>query len=349
MKEMIEHVVWGTGTMGGIIAAYWARHGLSVTCVDNNKAHVDAISQNGLKLVGPIEEFTQPVEILHCDQVAGKIKKVYLATKSLHTAQAIRQIEPFLARDGYVVSWQNGLNEPEIASVVGKERTIGAFLNFSGDILEPGVINFGGRGATVVGEVDGRMSDRVKKIHAHLQVFNKDSVVTENIFGYLWSKNAYGAMLFAEAMTNRGITEMFEMEQWHRVLFKLGKEVVSVALAEGVSLMEFNGFDPYAFDTNATFDDGVKSLLALAEHNRPHTKTHSGVWRDLAVHKRKTEVDMILGAILPIAKNHGIAVPLTAQIVETIHMIERGEAVQGDHHMDRIADTVEVEGGGENL
>ena len=51
---------------------------------------------------------------------------------------------------------------------------------------------------------------------------------------------------------------------------------------------------------------------------------------------------MILGAILPIAKKHGIAVPLTAWIVETIHMIERGEANQGDHHLDRIADTVEV-------
>ncbi len=340
MQQMKEHIVWGTGTMGGIIAAFWARQGLDVTCVDSSQDHVDAIAENGLKIIGPIEEFTQPLDIISLDQVRGKIKKVYLATKSLHTESAIRQIEPFLADDGYVVSWQNGLNEHEIASVVGKERTIGAFFNFSGDILEPGVINFGGRGATVIGEIDGTMTDRVRKIHKNMQVFNKESVLTDNIFGYLWSKNGYGAMLFAEAITQRGITEMFEMEKWHNVLIHLGREIVAVATAEGITLLPFNGFDPYAFSAEASYEDGVKSLLALAEHNRPHTKTHSGVWRDLAVHKRKTEVDMIMGAVLPFAKKHGIAIPLTTQVIEAIHMIEDGKDVQGDHHLDRIAKTV---------
>lgn len=341
MSQMNEHVVWGTGTMGGIIAAYWARHGLAVTCVDSNQDHVDAIAANGLKIIGPIEQFTQQLDIVHLDQVPGTIKKVYLATKSLHTAQAIRQIAPLLADDGYVVSWQNGLNEYEIASVIGKERTIGAFFNFSGDILEPGVINFGGRGDTVVGEMDGIMTERVREIHKNMQIFNKQSVLTDNIFGYLWSKNGYGAMLFAEAITERGITEMFEMEKWHQVLIHLGREIVSVATAEGIELLPFNGFDPSAFGENASYEDGVKSLLALAEHNRPHTKTHSGVWRDLAVHKRKTEVDMIMGAVVPIARKHGIAIPLTTQVIEAIHMIEDGKELQGDHQLDRIAKTVQ--------
>jgi 2-dehydropantoate 2-reductase len=337
MKEMKEHVVWGTGTMGGIIAAYWARQGLPVTCVDTNRAHIGAISRNGLKIIGPIEAFTQELEALHPDQVKGKIKKCYLATKSLHTPEAIRQIEPFLADDGYVVSWQNGLNEHEIASVIGKERTIGAFFNFSGDILEPGVINFGGRGATVIGEMDGTITDRARELHENMKIFDEASILTDNIFGYLWSKNGYGAMLFAEAITQRGITEMFEMEKWHNVLIKLGKEIVSVATAEGITLLPFNGFDPNALCANASYEDGVRSLLALAEHNRPHTKTHSGVWRDLAVHKRKTEVGMIMGAVLPFAQKHGIDIPLTIQVIETIHMIENGETVQGDHHLDRIA------------
>lgn len=339
---MKEHVVWGTGTMGGIIAAYWARKGLEVTCVDSNQAHVDAITQNGLKIIGPIEEFTQQLDIVHPDQVAGKIKKCYLATKSLHTSDAIRQIEPFLADDGYVVSWQNGLNEYEIASVIGKNRTIGAFLNFSGDILEPGVINFGGRGATVVGEIDGKITGRVETIHENMKIFDEETILTDNIFGYLWSKNGYGAMLFAEAITNRGITEMFEMEKWHKVLINLGKEIVSVAMAEEITLLPFNGFNPYAFSPNASYEEGVESLLALAEHNRPHTKTHSGVWRDLAVNKRKTEVDMIMGAVLPFAQKHDINIPLTTLVIEAIHRIENGEDVQGDHHIDRIAKTLET-------
>jgi 2-dehydropantoate 2-reductase len=82
-------------------------------------------------------------------------------------------------------------------------------------------------------------------------------------------------------------------------------------------------------------------IIPLTKHNRPHTKTHSGVWRDLAVHKRKTEVDMIMGAVLPFARKHGIAIPLTTRVIEAIHMIEDGKDVQGDHHLDRIAKTVQ--------
>ncbi len=340
MTKANEHVIWGTGTMGGIIAAFWARKGIPVTCVEKNQDHVDAVAANGLKIIGPIEEFTQPIHILHPNQIRGKLKKVYLATKSIHTAEAIRQIEPMLADDGYVVSWQNGLNEHEMASVIGRERTIGAFLNFSGDLLEPGIINYGGKGATVVGELDGEITPRIQKIHHQMQVFNRDSVLTDNIFGYLWSKIGYGAMLFAEAATMRGITEMFEMEKWHRLLIGLGREIVSVAQAEGISLLPFNGFDPRAFSQGAGDAAGVKSLLDLAEHNRPHTKTHSGVWRDLAVHHRKTEVDTIMGAVLPIARKHGIAIPISIQVIEAIHQIEEGRDVQGDHHLDRIAEVL---------
>lgn len=341
MKKINEHVIWGTGTMGGILAAYWARQGIPVTCVDSNPDHVDAIAANGLKLIGPIEEFTQKLDILHTSEVTGTVKKVYLATKAIHTEQAIQQIHPLLDTDGYVVSWQNGLNEQVIASVIGKQRTIGAFLNFSGDLLEPGVINFGGRGATVVGELDGSITDRIKKIHKNMQVFNPDSVLTDNIWGYLWSKIGYGAMLFAEAATPRGITEMFEMEKWHRLLISLGREIVSVARAEGIPLLPFNGFDPEAFGPGASYEEGVKSLWDLAEHNRPHTKTHSGVWRDLAVHKRKTEVDMIMGPVLPVAEKHKIPTPLCIGVIDAIHMIEDGVDVQGDHHLDRLAALLE--------
>ena len=63
-----------------------------------------------------------------------------------------------------MVSAQNGLNELAIAEVVGAERTVGAFVNFGADYLEPGVIHYGGRGAVVVGEIDGRITPRVTAI-----------------------------------------------------------------------------------------------------------------------------------------------------------------------------------------
>ena len=56
---------------------------------------------------------------------------------------------PHLAADGVVVSLQNGLNEIAVGRVVGPLRTMGAFVNFGADVLEPGTVHYGGRGAVV--------------------------------------------------------------------------------------------------------------------------------------------------------------------------------------------------------
>ena len=50
----------------------------------------------------------------------------------------------------------------------------------------------------------------------------------------------------------------------------------------------------------------------MVAHNRRSAKTHSGIWRDLAIRKRKTEVDAQLGPVVEIGARHGIATPITA-------------------------------------
>ena len=66
------------------------------------------------------------------------------------------------------MSAQNGLNELAIAEVVGAERTVGAFVNFSADYLEPGLIHFAGRGAFYIGELDGSISPRLRQLQQAL-------------------------------------------------------------------------------------------------------------------------------------------------------------------------------------
>src|SRR5213075_876033 len=110
-----------------------------------------------------------------------------------------------------VVSAQNGLNELAIADVVGAQRTVGAFVNFGADYIEPGVVHYGGRGAVVVGEIDGRVTARVNAIRDAWLDFDVHTIATSNIWGYLWGKEAYGAMLFATALTNESIADALAM------------------------------------------------------------------------------------------------------------------------------------------
>src|SRR5262249_37299525 len=153
-----------------------------------------------------------------------------------------------LADDGCVVSLQNGLNERVIAEVVGKERTVGAFVNFGADYISPGVILFGGRGAVVVGEIDGRVTPRAERLHNLLRDFDDRAVRAANIWGYLWAKLAYGAMLFATALTNASIADCLASPR-HRALFMaLPREVLRVAAAAHIKPEPFDGFDPRAFE-----------------------------------------------------------------------------------------------------
>jgi 2-dehydropantoate 2-reductase len=235
-----------------------------------------------------------------------------------------------------VVSIQNGLCEMEIAEVVGAERTVGAFVNFGADYLEPGVVHRGNRGAVVVGELDGQRTPRVKAIHHLLEIFEPNAVLTDNIFGYLWGKLAYAALLFATALTDDSIADVLDAGKVRPLMRAIGREVVSVALAQGVTLQGFDGFDPEAFAPAATDARTDASLDDLVTFNRASAKTHSGIWRDLAVRKRVTEVDAQLGPVVRLGRERGVPAPLTAAIIEQIHEIERGERPQVWANLDEL-------------
>ena len=70
--------------------------------------------------------------------------------------------------------------------------------------------------------------------------------------------------------------------------------------------------------------------------NRRCAKTHSGIWRDLAVRKRRTEVDAQLGPIVAIGLKHGEPAPLTARLIELIHAIEEGTLPLQTSNLDEL-------------
>ncbi|MEI6246716.1 MAG: ketopantoate reductase C-terminal domain-containing protein, partial [Acidobacteriota bacterium] len=80
-----------------------------------------------------------------------------------------------------------------------------------------------------------------------------------------------------------------------------------------------------------------QSLDALVAHNRRSAKTHSGIWRDLAVRKRPTEVDAQLGIVVILGAEAGVPTPLTARLVALIHDIEMGARPQSLETLDALA------------
>jgi 2-dehydropantoate 2-reductase len=319
--------VWGAGAIGGTLGGYLARAGHDVTLVDTAADHVATINRAGLRISGPIAEFTAALPAFTPDELRGTWDTIVLATKAHHTVAAVRAVRSHLTPAGCVISAQNGLNELAIAGVVGEGRTVGAFVNFGADYLEPGLILYGGRGTVMVGEAFGaeRVTPRVLAIRDAWRDFDDRATATPNIWGYLWGKEAYGAMLFATALTNESIADCLARPEYRGLYIALAREILAVAKARGVSPEAFDGFDPAAYLPNAPAGTPENSLDNLVAHNRKSAKTHSGIWRDLAVRKRPTEVDAQLGIVVSLGTEAGVKTPVTRRVVERIHEIERGE------------------------
>ena len=191
-------IVWGAGAIGGTIGAFLARAGHDVTFVDIVDNHVDAIATTGLAIEGPVDRFTATAPAVTPDALSGRYGRALLCVKGQDTDAAVRRLAPFLADDGYAVSVQNGLNEHTMATVLGRERVIGCFVNFGADYIEPGRVHYGGRGAVVLGELDGRMTPRLDALVDVFRDFESDARASANIWGYLWGKLGYGRAAFRD-------------------------------------------------------------------------------------------------------------------------------------------------------
>jgi len=323
--------------MGGCIGAALVDAGEDVLFVDLDRDHVEAMERKGLRITGPVVETHVAVRALHPDEVRQAFATVFLCVKAHHTGKALDMLAPHLLEDGVVVSVQNGLCELDIAEAVGKERTMGAFVNFGADYLEPGLVHRGNRGAVVVGELDGRETPRVTEIHRLLRIFEPDAVLTDNIFGYLWGKMAYAALLFATAVTNESIADVLDSRPHRPLLRALAREVLAVASAREVKVEGFDGFEPRAFQAGSSDPAADASLDDLASFNRASAKTHTGIWRDLVVRKRPTEVDAQLGMVVRLGREAGVVTPLLEALIRQIHDIEGGRRAMAWGNLDGLA------------
>lgn len=329
----MRYTIVGAGAIGGTIGAYMLRSGLDVTFVDADPAHVEAINERGLTIRGYAETFTVPARAYAAADVPGPLEAVLLAVKAQHTQPALAAVQDRLAPDGFVVSLQNGLCEDVIREMVGEHRTVGAFVNFSADYLEPGLVHYGSVGALHLGELDGSRSARLAALERDLSAWGPVHL-TDNIWGYLWSKLGYANMLFATATVDDTMANV--IDRFRPLMAELAAEVYEVAAAERVRLMPFDAIEPDVFfprgrsrqDVDASFD-------RMTAWQRTSEKQKSGIWRDLAVRHRTTEVDVQIGRAAEVGARHGLAMPLTRRLVAMIHEIERGErAMSWDNPVD---------------
>ncbi len=332
----------GAGAIGGTIGAYLHDAGYDVTLVDAAPEQVAAIRERGLRITGVRGEQTFHPRVLLADELEGPLSITFLCVKGHFTGPAMDQIAPLLAPDGYVLSLQNGLNEVLIAERVGPERTVGAFVHFGADLLEPGLIQLGYEETIHVGELDGRITPRVEALREALE-HAMPARVTDNIWGFLWGKLVFGALGFLVSCVDAPVAEVIDDPLGRRLCRAACAEAYLVARTQVDRVEPIGEFEPEKFapgvDLEARAD---QTLSALADSWRSSIKQHMGIWRDLKVKKRKTEVDMQVAQIVATGQEHGVPTPVNAAVLETVHEIEDGTRGMEWTNLEEIARRSEV-------
>jgi 2-dehydropantoate 2-reductase len=317
------------------MGAYLVRSGEQVRLVDRDLDHVEAMNRQGLTIQAFDETFTVPVQACTTDDLQGPLDVVFMAVKAQHTEEAVRALLPHLSPGSAIVSLQNGLCERVIADLAGADRTVGAFVNFSADYLEPGVITYGGAGSLYLGELDGRKSERVLALQRVMEHWGSVQV-TDNIWGYLWGKMGYANMLFATALADETMADV--IDRYRPLMVELAAEVYEVAALEGVRPEPFDNVEPSLYYPRENRDpDAInRSLDDLVARRRRDLKVKSGIWRDLAVRHRKTEVDQQIGLVADVGRSHGLEMTLTTKLVDLIHELEDGRRQMAWSNVDEL-------------
>lgn len=318
----------GAGAIGGVLGAYLIKAGEEVIFCDIAEDHVNKINQDGLTIEGPEETFTvkgmayTPEELVERRQT---LDTVLLCVKAHHTVSALKPFVPLLTSTSEVVSVQNGLCEYKVKELVGEGRTIGCFVNFSADYIEPGKILYGGVAALYLGELTGELSPRVKQLIEKLSSWGP-AKATDNIWGFLWGKMSYAGLLYGTALVDETMATVVRSLKHREMLMELCSEILETAAKENVTPLGFDDWEPNLVYPRESRNQAVldEQLEKLAIRMASNKKTKSGIWRDLAVRKRKTEVDEQLVPIIEIGEKHGVDMQLTKELVTMIKEIEMG-------------------------
>ena len=318
--------IYGAGSLGTILGAYISKAGVDIELINRNKAHIEALQTRGAQVTGTVQ-FTQEVKAYTPNEMSGKYNIVFLMTKQQHNAEVVTMLKEYLAEDGVLVTFQNGLPEVQIADIVGEERVLGCTVAWGATMQEPGVCELTSEPDALsfaLGSLTNKRSKHFDKVKEMLELMGTVEV-EDNFIGTRWSKLLINAA-FSGMSAVLGCTfgEAAGTRASRRVVQALIKECIDVCQKGGIRIEPVQGKDIVKL---LNYTNPVKKALSffiIPIAIRKHAKLKASMLQDIEKGKL-TEVDAINGAVSTYGRKVGFPTPTNDLVVEIIHKIERGE------------------------
>lgn len=314
--------------MGTVLGAFMTKNGCKVDMVDSYADHVKALNEKGAKIVGFVD-MTIPVKALTPDQMEGIYDLVFLFTKQTANEEVLSNLLPHLGPDSTVCTLQNGVPEVYVSEKIGKNRTVGGTVLWGATFWSPGVSELTqditkSKVLFDIGEIDGKITDRIKKVASVLEYMGPVEITTE-LMASRWAKLVNNACMSGmSAACGCTFGDVLDNPKARACLSYIGYEVKACCEADGLKMPVLLGrYSPDTLDLSKPggFEASQKMFLEMYDGLRT---AKASMLQDLEKGK-KTEVNMINGFVCDTGKKHGIPTPYCSTVVKVVTGIENGE------------------------
>lgn len=300
--------------MGSLFGARLAESGQSVTLIDVNNAHLDAIRTHGLRLQDDRgDRHVRTLKACRPEHATEAPDLLIVFTKTMHTAAALAGVKHVLGRETHVLSLQNGLGNVEaISAFIPTERILIGMTTWPADLVQPGCVHSRGEGIARLMAADGRERPMVSEVTSAMSAAGLGCSVDGAVWSLIWEKVAFNAALNSIcAVSGCTVDQLGQSADGRRLAFEVIAEVISVAQSLGI-------------DANAE-RCRARVSQAMAEHvgHRP------SMLQDVDA-GRRTEIDAINGAVVTAAERCGMVVPCTSALAALVRLSERRAAARAE-------------------
>jgi 2-dehydropantoate 2-reductase len=293
--------VVGAGAMGSIFGARFARGGHEVVLVDVAEPLVEKINADGITIVRGDEETTTRVSATSDPETVGPVDVVVFFVKCYHTPAAATLAQPLVGPETVVASLQNGWGNGDVLAGVfpADQVTVGVTYN-SGLVDGPARVIHPAEQPTFVGPFADGSTSGAERLAEALGDADLAATVVSPVRPEIWKKLVLNAAtLPPAALTGMNAGALTAHAGMHDLVSETAREAVAVALALG-----------YEID----LDERVASIHALLEKAGP---SKASMLQDFEA-GRQTEIDVINGAVVRAADEHGVPVPLNRAFVQLV-------------------------------
>ena len=304
-------LVVGAGSIGRFFGALLGNGGHEMVFVEKDAEVVQAINDTGVKLkkiksadpdafpVVKAKAFTDGNSIDSCDLII-------LAVKGYATASATRSIAHLVSPKAPIITIQTGLGNIEtMAEIVDRQNILGGVTFHGATSLDASGVWHAGVGPTLIGELDGRRTERVEQLKAAMESGGLQIKVLGNVIGHIWAK----ALVYAAI---NPLTAILQLNNGQLV-----EKIESIALAK--RLIDEGRLVAQAYAIQLPQLDLYDRMLEVC---RMTAENLSPMLQDI-LNDRATEIDSLNGAIYTMGKHKGIAAPIHQTMTDIIRLLEK--------------------------